>query len=117
MTAQASIRNPTPRYDTLIPQPYNVALGDFNLDGKLDVVIANVNALDNGRIAIHLNQGSGVLASQNVPDFFTDVGYSTDIEVTDVNLDGKPDLVVLSSGTPGTQKATRLQVLINTTRR
>lgn len=100
-----------------IPQPYNVALGDFNLDGKLDVVIANVNALDNGRIAIHLNQGSGVLASQNVPDFFTDVGYSTDIEVTDVNLDGKPDLVVLSSGTPGTQKATRLQVLINTTRR
>lgn len=100
-----------------IPQPFVLALGDFNLDGLPDVVVANVNALDNGRVVIHLNQGSGLLATQNLPDYYTDAGYSTDVEVTDFNQDGKPDLVILSSATPGTDVPTRIQALMNTTRR
>ncbi len=100
-----------------VDQPYSVGLGDVNLDGKLDVIIANVRAVGNGRIAIHLNQGGGTLASQNIPDFYTDAGYSTDLEVSDINRDGKPDLIILSSATPGTSQPTRLQVLLNTTQR
>ncbi|HMU40811.1 MAG TPA: VCBS repeat-containing protein [Pseudomonadota bacterium] len=100
-----------------ISQPFSLALGDFNLDGKLDVAVANANATENGRIAIHLNLGNGNLISQAFPDFFTDAGYSADLEVTDVNRDGKSDLIVLSSAFPGNGKVSRIQVLLNTTNR
>lgn len=98
-----------------ISQPYNIVTGDFNLDGKIDVVVASVSAAESGRLAIHLNQGSGVLATQDYPDYLTESAYSTDIEVADFNRDGKLDLVVTTTATPGTKTGSRVQVLLNTT--
>jgi hypothetical protein len=74
-------------------QPYSVAIGDFNGDGKKDVLIAD---LANGSIIVRLGNGDGT--------FQREVSYAsggqgpTIILTYDVNLDGKLDLVCANRG-------------------
>ncbi len=79
--------------------PGNVVTADMNGDGYPDVVSTidlydNVNGIDNNRISIQLNNGSGVLGVADT----TLVGLypSGALKVTDVNGDGYPDVIVTS---------------------
>jgi hypothetical protein len=71
--------------------PQSLVAGDFNGDGKLDVVVANIA----GNVSILLGNGDGTFrAATNYP-----VGNSpSSVAVGDLNGDGKLDLVVTNSG-------------------
>jgi hypothetical protein len=81
--------------------PKNPAVGDFNLDGKPDIAWANQNTTI---LTIHLGDGTGGFAEAPA----SPVSIGTDIPgylaATDLNLDGRLDLVV----TVGTSKYTVL---------
>jgi len=70
--------------------PFSVATGDFNLDGKLDLVVANS---DSHNLTILLGDGSGGFA-QAVGSPVATGPFPRFVAVGDLNLDGKPDLVV-----------------------
>src|SRR5207302_966492 len=70
--------------------PYSVAVGDFNGDGKSDLAVANVS----GDLSILLGNGDGTFAAA--------VNYATgrspvSVAVGDFNGDGKSDLAVANS--------------------
>ena len=69
-------------------QSFNVAVGDFNQDGKLDFVVANYNG---NNVNVFLGNGDGTFqAAVNY-----DVGTNpTSVAVADYNRDGKLDLAV-----------------------
>ena len=70
--------------------PQSLALGDLNLDGKLDVIVANSNETT---VSVLLGLGTGSLAARvNYPVL---VG-TTDIAVLDANKDSRPDIVVVN---------------------
>lgn len=69
-------------------QPHGMASGDFNADGRADLVVV-VQGLN--KVAVHLNNGTG--------GFSTGTQYATgttpyNVAVADLNRDGKPDFVV-----------------------
>lgn len=76
-------------------QPTSAAAGDFNLDGKPDLVVVNSDSsnltilLGNGTGSFIQAAGSPVTAGTN-PIF---------VAIKDFNLDGKPDLAVTNIGT------------------
>jgi hypothetical protein len=72
--------------------PFSVAVGDFNTDGKPDLVAGNENVRT---VTVFTNKGNGTF-TQGV-DFAT-TSHPTSVEVADFNLDGKPDLVVACAG-------------------
>src|SRR5688572_10984565 len=70
--------------------PRSVAVGDFNLDGQPDLVVANSNSND---ITILLGDASGGFTQvAGSPVGVGSAPYS--VAVGDFNLDGKPDLAV-----------------------
>jgi len=72
----------------------NVAVGDFNKDGNLDVVSLSQS---NNNFSLLLGDGNGNLAAPiNVAAGDTPQG----LEVADFNKDGNPDVIVSSRGTP-----------------
>ena len=69
-------------------QPYSVATGDFNRDGKPDLVVAN----DGGyTISVLRNYGNGTFASGT--DYST-ASHPVAVAVGDLNGDGRPDIVI-----------------------
>jgi hypothetical protein len=70
-------------------QSYNIALGDFNGDGKLDIVTSN----NDGSLSILLNKGKGVYGAANVIAAASGNG-GADVAVGDFNNDGKLDIAV-----------------------
>ena len=71
--------------------PRSVALGDFNRDGHLDLVVANAGS---NSVSVLLGKGDGTF--QAAQDF--GVGSEPwSIAVGDFNGDGKPDLAVANS--------------------
>jgi hypothetical protein len=75
--------------------PYSVALGDFNNDSRLDIVVANNGA---NNVGVFLGYGDGT--------FSTQVTYSTEsgsgpssVAVGDFNNDNRLDIVVANTGT------------------
>jgi len=69
-------------------QPISVAVGDFNGDGKLDLVVAN-NSSSN--VSVLLGNGDGTFKA---PVNYSVPGDAVSVAVGDFNGDGIPDLVV-----------------------
>jgi len=68
-----------------------IAAGDFNGDGKVDIVVSN---LDDKAVAVLLNDGAGSFKSSvNYPSGFD----SSSVAVADFDLDGKLDITVANS--------------------
>ena len=69
--------------------PISVAIGDFNLDGQPDLVVANINGPG---VSILLGTGTGTFG----PPTSFDAGESTiyGLAIGDLNGDGKPDLAL-----------------------
>ena len=67
-----------------------VAVADLNLDGKLDVLVAN----SGGGVAVFLGKGDGTV--QPLPNLWAQSAVA--MSVADVNADGRPDLLVLTGG-------------------
>ncbi len=74
-------------------QPFSIAVGDVNLDGKPDLATANINSND---VTVLLGNGAGGFAAAPGSPFAVGPGpYS--IAVRDVNLDGRPDLATANT--------------------
>jgi uncharacterized repeat protein (TIGR01451 family) len=71
-------------------RPYAIAAGDFNRDGKTDLVTANVGA---NTASVFLGNGDGTFAART--DYAVGTGPVA-VEVGDFNNDGVPDLAVAS---------------------
>ncbi len=72
--------------------PIELAVGDFNGDGRPDIAVVNKNL---GTLSVRLNQGGGAFPTE--VDYITGSGGNStpfDVEVGDFNRDGKPDLAV-----------------------
>lgn len=76
--------------------PYSVAVGDFNGDGKQDLVVANIGTSSaNGyNVSVLLGNGNGTFQEQKT---FAVGVHPTCVVVADVNGDGKKDLIVTNS--------------------
>ena len=73
--------------------PESMRLGDFNGDGKLDVVTANAGT---SNLSVLLNQGNGTFGA---PTTFGTDSHPTSIAVGDLNGDGKQDVVTANIDT------------------
>jgi len=86
---------------TLAYGPYAVAIGDLNADGKPDLAMANAgNGTAESRMSVIMRNAAGT--GWDAPEMLGQTGYvPTDVQIGDMNGDGKPDLVSAdaSSGT------------------
>jgi hypothetical protein len=73
------------------PDPYSVAVGDFNGDGNQDLAVANQNGNDVSVVSVLLGDGAG---SFSAPTNFSAGTYPLSVAVGDFNGDGKQDLAV-----------------------
>src|ERR1041385_1428909 len=83
--------------------PQGVALADFNLDGRLDLVVANVGS---NSVSVLIGNQSGAFDSKTDNSVG---GQPACVAVGDFNRDGKPDIAVANSS------SNSLSVLLNTT--
>jgi VCBS repeat protein len=80
--------------------PTGIVLGDFNGDGKLDLVVANYGDPtlgDDGSISVLLGNGDGTFRSATS---FVAVKNPTDMAAGNFDNDGKIDLAVVRRGDP-----------------
>ena len=88
-TAQVGM---TPSFVNGVGSPFVLTAGDFNSDGKLDLVVANLNDSD---ITVFLGKGDGTFEPARNYNVSSDP-YA--VVVGDFNGDGKLDLAVLNNG-------------------
>src|SRR5262249_16468317 len=91
-----------------VNDPLGVAVADLNGDGKLDVVVTDFNSLATtfgGGVSVLFGNSDGTFQP---PVFYNTGKNPTAVAISDLNGDGKPDLVVtdVTSG--------NLSVLLNT---
>jgi streptogramin lyase len=74
--------------------PISVASGDFNRDGRLDIVVANFGT---NNIGVFIGNGDGTFLNQIT--YPTGSGSTPNcVTVSDVNTDGRLDIIVANSG-------------------
>jgi hypothetical protein len=88
----ASIGMTTSFVNGVGPTPWALAAGDFNSDGRLDLVVANLNGSD---VSLFLGKGDGTFESAVNYNVGSDP-YS--VSVGDFNGDGKSDVAVVNDG-------------------
>jgi len=92
--------------DTVYPAIPALAFADIDRDGKLDMIAATFNGfVGSGLADIYLGKNDGTFL---VPVSFALNNSPTSMVVTDLNMDGKPDIITTSSTGAG------LTILINT---
>jgi hypothetical protein len=74
--------------------PCSIAAADVNGDGKPDLVVANRN-YTSGTVSVLLGNGNGTFQSQQT---FATGSQPVSVAVSDLNGDGRPDLVVANRG-------------------
>jgi len=80
-----------PRYGT------GLALVDLDLDGWVDLVVANGNDMRQERVEVYYNNGDGTFPTTS--DWQSaDTAYNGHLDVADVNGDGYPDVAVAVLG-------------------
>jgi hypothetical protein len=81
-------------YDTGSPFPYSVAVADLNGDGQLDIVVDHgvTSAALDSPVGVLLGNGGGTFKAARAYD--SGVHAAVSVAVSDVNLDGKPDLLL-----------------------
>ncbi|HEY2460633.1 MAG TPA: VCBS repeat-containing protein [Candidatus Acidoferrum sp.] len=76
--------------------PGPIAIADVNHDGKLDIIVANV---DDATVSVLLGDGQGHFTTASGSPFPCNRNPN-DIAVADMNGDGNPDLVIANHQTP-----------------
>lgn len=88
--------------------PAAIASADLNGDGRIDVVAANYNDIN---VSVFLNAASSAVANAvlDQPNVIPAGSSAFEVGVADLNLDGKPDLIV------GNYGSNAVTVLLNQT--
>uniref|UniRef100_A0A832I2A7 T9SS type A sorting domain-containing protein n=1 Tax=Eiseniibacteriota bacterium TaxID=2212470 RepID=A0A832I2A7_UNCEI len=90
--------------------PASVAVADLNSDGRLDLAVANSRS---NTVSILLGRGDGTFESERrVEVGEAPGGPPNSIIATDLNLDGRPDIVVVSADRSPGGAARKISVLL-----
>jgi hypothetical protein len=91
----------------------SLAVADFNLDGKLDLAVANFNAdFGDGNVTILLGDGSGGFSQAAGSPVISSGIRPRSIAVADFNRDGRPDLAVANYDRRQTPRFANVTVLL-----
>lgn len=79
-------------------RPWGISIGDLNGDGKPEVIVASINSLDK-KITVLENASTGNSLSVSVK-YIPTTEITRNIKIGDIDVDGKPDIVATSLGSP-----------------
>jgi hypothetical protein len=102
MCSPGNIAFPSPIKIDSLNDPQSISVGDFNMDGKLDLAVGEENGGNNWHVYIYINTTSGenVSFAVNVQsaNYAGGAGDPQEITVADFNGDGLPDFAVVDDG-------------------
>lgn len=101
------------KYETY-PQPFSMAVGDFNRDGRSDLVVTHILKEGQGHVSILANIGIGTFADVALQPLYP-IGFGDNfVAAGDFNTDGKSDFAVVMRGIPKIKQPAQVQVFLNT---